>query len=294
MSEQEVKGKLAVVATTAGIKLEVEGVVTEWINPSKEAKDAILQNIKALQDKKGEMVSVSLDENKKYTAIVVLEGEAGKKEEEALEKLEEALVDAGPDKLDETGAGVPTGASHVPEPERGEEANDDVQKMRGVTPGSATITKMSFKTIQCHCECHMDTLEEDEQDYFEKLNKTEGETKKLGHHNLTYMSWATAWEQLKKQYPGATYRVWEDHSGMPYFSDQTGAFCKVTVRVAGVSHTVHLPVMDNHNKAIKGAVLDSMNINKTIQRCMCKAIAMHGMGLYVYRGEDLPDGADKK
>jgi len=131
--------------------------------------------------------------------------------------------------------------------------------------------------------------------YFSILSALKGDVDKKG--GLNYISWANAWGELKKMYPSSFYEVHEDAAtGMPYFSDKTGAFVKVTVRVnptpshfsEGYSHTVHLPVMDYNNKAVKLDALDTFAINKAIQRALTKAIAMHGFGLYLYQGEDLP------
>lgn len=125
-------------------------------------------------------------------------------------------------------------------------------------------------------------------DVFAKMNETKVKIEKKG--NLNYASWAEVWKELKKIHPRSTYKVYENKDGMPFFNDVTlGAFVKVSVTVLGVTHTVHLPVMTNSNKAAKGVQLDVVLINKNIQRALAKAIAMHGIGLYVYNGEDLPE-----
>jgi len=145
---------------------------------------------------------------------------------------------------------------------------------------------------------------EEKENYFIKLSKIAGETEKKGSLNLTYMSWAVAWAELKKVYPKSNYVVHENENGMPYFADETGAFVKVTVRVIRngptmesddfiPEHTVLLPVMDYSNKSIQKEKLTVMDINKAIQRALVKAIAMHGLGLYVYKGEDLPEDTEK-
>lgn len=124
---------------------------------------------------------------------------------------------------------------------------------------------------------------------FEKLSKIKCEVVKKG--NLNYISWAEAWKQLKKACPNASYIVYSNTaSGMPYFGDSTGGFVKVGVEVNSVRHIVFLPIMDFRNKSIQLVEITTTDINKAIQRALTKAIAMHGLGLYVYRGEDTVDG----
>jgi len=129
---------------------------------------------------------------------------------------------------------------------------------------------------------------------FQVMKKTEVETAKKG--KLTYASWAEVWEKLKSLHPTSTFIVHENkETGMPYIGDEKiGYFVKVSVKVMDVTHTVHLPVMDFKNQSVKGDKLDTMAINKSIQRCFAKAIAMHGIGLYVYKGEDYPEESEEK
>lgn len=146
---------------------------------------------------------------------------------------------------------------------------------------------------------------EPQDSYFMTLQKVEANTKQIeaGGRKLTYISWAEAWRRLKEHYPDATYHVHENTDGMPYFADDNGAFVKVSVTVRGTTHDVYLPVMDRSNRAMKKApysfktrngdevrvaALTTADINKTIQRALTKAIAMHGCGLYVYQDEDHP------
>lgn len=111
-------------------------------------------------------------------------------------------------------------------------------------------------------------------------------TEKKG--NLTYLSWAWAVDQLLRQDDAATWE-YRFHEGKPYV--QIGETCMVfcTVRAFGKERTAQLPVMDYKNKAI--ASPDAMEVNTAMQRCLAKAIALHGIGLYIYAGEDLPDNA---
>ena len=137
---------------------------------------------------------------------------------------------------------------------------------------------------------------------FREMQSTKLETAKKGPHQLTYASWAEAWSHLKELHPNSNYTIHEQN-GMPYFCDNTGAFVKVSVEVLGLTHTVFLPVMDYNNNPMKKEpysiknkastqevkAIDTFAINKNIQRAFTKAIAMHGIGLYVFKGEDYPE-----
>lgn len=106
---------------------------------------------------------------------------------------------------------------------------------------------------------------------------------------LTYLSWAKAWDLLKQQYPNATYTIYENEQGYPYFHDGKWAWVKVGVTIQDLEHKMILPVMNNMNKSIPLEMIDMNAINKTIMRCLAKAIAMHGIGLSLYIGEDLQE-----
>lgn len=103
--------------------------------------------------------------------------------------------------------------------------------------------------------------------------------------NLTYLSWAHAVDQLLRLDPAAT---WE-HLPPTSMGDQT-VMVWCNVKAFGKSMTAHLPVMDHRNKAIPNP--NAFDVNKAMQRCLTKAIALHGLGLYIYAGEDLPADAD--
>lgn len=126
------------------------------------------------------------------------------------------------------------------------------------------------------------------ENYFAKLLTVKADAEKKG--NLSYISWANAWSELKKVFPTATYKVYENKDDMPYFVDDTGGFVKVGVTVNEVEHISYLPIMNYQNKALKKAEMNTFDINKAIQRALVKAIAYHGLGLYIYKGEDLPEG----
>ena len=106
--------------------------------------------------------------------------------------------------------------------------------------------------------------------------------------NLTYLSWAWAWAEVLKIDPGARWTAHEwDNSPVMYLRNGT-AMVKVSVEIAGDMKTCILPVMDNRNRAIVDP--DAFAVNTATMRCLTKAIAMHGLALYIFAGEDLPEG----
>ena len=102
-----------------------------------------------------------------------------------------------------------------------------------------------------------------------------------------YLSWADAWKHVQNNVEDATYELLED---LVYPDNTREVRCSVTIN--GVTHTMWLAVMDNTNRAIKNP--DARAINDARMRCFVKAIAMHGLGLYIYQGEDLPDAPEEK
>lgn len=124
---------------------------------------------------------------------------------------------------------------------------------------------------------------------FDVLNDINVNDKTEKKGKLTYLSWAWAWGQLKKNYPNANYKVYENADGWNYFTDGRTAWVKVEVMVNGLGHIEYLPIMDNQNRSIALDKITSFNVNTSIQRALTKAIARHGLGLYIYAGEDLPE-----
>jgi hypothetical protein len=118
------------------------------------------------------------------------------------------------------------------------------------------------------------------------LNVNEHTEKKA---NLTYLSWAWAWAEALKADAKASFKV--EMFGDKCFMDINGtAMVWVTVTMFDKPMTCQLPVMDHRNKAIVNP--DAFQVNTAIMRCMTKALSLHGLGLYIYAGEDLPDGAE--
>lgn len=128
--------------------------------------------------------------------------------------------------------------------------------------------------------------------YFQELYDVNVNDKAEKKNGLTYLSWAFAWAEIKKRHPMAFYTIYENADGWNYFTDGRTAWVKTGVTIDGLEHIEYLPVMDYKNQSIPADKLTSFDVNKTIQRSLTKACARHGLGLYVYGGEDLPE-ADK-
>lgn len=123
--------------------------------------------------------------------------------------------------------------------------------------------------------------------YFAELlavNVSEHIEKKNG---FSYVSWPFAVAELRKRHPDATWNVTR-HDGKPYIETPAGCFVEVAVTVGGVTLSQIHPVLNHANRPIKEPT--AFDINTSIQRALVKAIALHGLGLYVYAGEDLPPG----
>lgn len=139
---------------------------------------------------------------------------------------------------------------------------------------------------------------------FETLNNVNVNGHTEEKNGLTYLSWAWAWAEVKKAYPEANYTI-EKFDGLPYVYDEnTGYMVYTTVTIEGIIHEMWLPVMDGANKAMKSkpytykdrygkektvTAATMFDVNKTIMRCLVKNLAMFGLGLYIYAGEDLPE-----
>ena len=145
---------------------------------------------------------------------------------------------------------------------------------------------------------------------FETLNDinvnehTEKVKNESNNKELTYLSWTWAWAEIKKNCPDATYEIERFENNLPYTYDpQTGYMVWTKVTIQGETYEMWLPVMDSKNKAMKSepytyqtkygektvAPATMFDINKTIMRCLVKNLAMFGLGLYIYSGEDLPE-----
>lgn len=147
--------------------------------------------------------------------------------------------------------------------------------------------------------------------YFDALYSLDMNDKVEKRENLSYLSWANAWAEFKRAYPSATYRIVKDPTtNLPYFADErTGIIVYTEVTADDVTHEMWLPIMNASNKAMKleaytynvydkfkkqyvektVEAANMFDINKTIMRCLVKNLAMFGIGLYIYAGEDVPD-----
>ena len=127
---------------------------------------------------------------------------------------------------------------------------------------------------------------------FETLNAINVNDKTEKKGNLTYLSWAFAWGEIKKAYPDATYTIYEretTYGPVNFFTDGATCWVKTGMTINGLEHIEMLPVMDFSNRSVPLAKVTSTDVNKAIQRSLTKAAARHGLGLYIYAGEDLPE-----
>ena len=123
--------------------------------------------------------------------------------------------------------------------------------------------------------------------YFTELDRVDVTRHIEKKGKFSYLSWAYAVRELKKRHPSATWVIHEyGEEGIPYVKTECGFFVKVTVIVDDIEMTQVHPVLDHQNKTV--ATPNAFQINTSIQRCLAKAIALHGLGIHLYAGEDLP------
>lgn len=165
----------------------------------------------------------------------------------------------------------------------------------------------------------VEEIKEEIKSTFEKFYDLDVRDKVEQKNGLNYLSWAYAWAEVKKQYEDANYKIHKDFAGLPYsYDEKTGYMVYTEVTIEGITHEMWLPVMDGANKAMldhpytyqvkeykdgkfTGNYLEKeveqatmFDINKTIMRCLTKNLAMFGLGLKLYQGEDLPSVATKE
>lgn len=143
-----------------------------------------------------------------------------------------------------------------------------------------------------------------EDNYFKNLYAIDVNNKKKTKNGLNYLSWAACWAEVKKMFPDATFKIYEQQIKIveisegieitreifrPWFDDKKTGWVKTGVTINGIEHIEELPIMDFKNKSIIAESITSSDANKTIQRSLTKACARHGLGLYIYEGEDLPE-----
>ena len=131
---------------------------------------------------------------------------------------------------------------------------------------------------------------------FETLAAINCNDKTEKKNGLTYLSWAWAWDQFKRLFPDSYYTIYEGQGGCLYHTDGHTCWVKTGVTLVdgdfSLEHIEYLPVMDFKNRSIPLEQITSFDANKAIQRSLTKAVARHGLGLYIYAGEDLPEGEE--
>lgn len=117
-------------------------------------------------------------------------------------------------------------------------------------------------------------------------------------NGLSYLSWAFAWGEVKKRYPKSFYTIYETPEGCLYHTDGKTAWVKTGVTIVDgdeqQEYIEYLPVMNMRNQSIMIDNITSTDVNKAIQRSITKAIARHGLGLYIYAGEDVPESTKQR
>ncbi|PEU86244.1 hypothetical protein CN386_00235 [Bacillus cereus] len=124
------------------------------------------------------------------------------------------------------------------------------------------------------------------ENYFSKLAQIDCSEHVEKKGRFSYLSWAWAVKKLREVDPTASWEV-KRFDGVPYLKTDCGYFVEVEVTVQGLPLSQIHPILNNQNKPISEP--NSFDINTSIQRCLVKAIALHGLGLYIYAGEDLPE-----
>lgn len=142
------------------------------------------------------------------------------------------------------------------------------------------------------------------ENYFKQLYDIDVSNKKKEKNGLNYLSWAAAWAEVKKKFPDATFKIYEEAINIaetidgkevtkevyrPWFDDGNTGWVKTGVTINEIEHIEELPILDFKNKSIQAKNITSADANKAIQRSLTKACARHGLGLYIYEGEDLPE-----
>ncbi|MBQ1516290.1 MAG: DUF1071 domain-containing protein [Lachnospiraceae bacterium] len=131
---------------------------------------------------------------------------------------------------------------------------------------------------------------------FEKLAAIDCRDHIEKKNGLSYLSWAWAWDAFKRVYPDSFFTIYERPDGCIYWTDGRTCWVKTGVTLVDgdfrLEHIEYLPVMDMRNRSIPVEQVTSTDANKAVQRSLTKAVARHGLGLYVYAGEDVPEGAE--
>lgn len=284
MEQKSKIGILKYIASTGARGVKFEDQPETWYNPTNDEAKTMVKD-----EYKGKQVEIMLVEGKKteFTSMVLLETKKEDTTEKQPEVEEEQIIDQE-------------------DPEEGMTDDEKVKHRMGeeekVPQTPPKEEKMTYRPedvcasgqiigLLSEMKKEMEARRYTKEVYAE-MEQTKLETATKGPHKLTYASWAEAWGALKRVHPTATFEVHENKNGLPYFMGEEaamGAFVKVSVTVMGLTHIVHLPVMNHMNQSIKKDAMTTFDVNKNIQRALAKAIALHGMGLYVFKGEDYPE-----
>lgn len=187
--------------------------------------------------------------------------------------------------------------------DKNEILNETIEKVHETSETLLEKDKASDKNPKADNNCYTDfssageeilsnedcNCQEKKSSIFEKLSKINVNDKVELKNKMKYLSWADAWGETKKLYPNMTSKVYETESGMNYFTDSRTCWVKVGVTIEGLEHIEYYPVTDYRNVSIPFSKVTSFDVNTAIQRGLTKAIARHGLGLYIYAGEDLPE-----
>jgi hypothetical protein len=132
---------------------------------------------------------------------------------------------------------------------------------------------------------------------FEVLNKVDVRDKIKQKNSLNYLSWASAWTEVKKRYPDATYRIIpqiiEGGNTRFWHDDGKTGWVEVEVTIENTCLREVLAIMDFKNKSIPAESITSVDANKSVKRCLTKCLALHGLGLFIFEGEDMPEETSK-
>lgn len=132
-----------------------------------------------------------------------------------------------------------------------------------------------------------------EKSVFQTLYDIDVSDKVKQKNGLNYLSWASAWAEVKKAFPNAIFKVYESDTGCIYHTDGRTAWVKTSITINGDEVIDYLPVLDFKNKPILIDNITSSDVNKSIQRSLCRAAARNGLGLFIYEGEDIPESVSE-
>lgn len=132
-----------------------------------------------------------------------------------------------------------------------------------------------------------------EKSVFQTLYDIDVSDKVKQKNGLNYLSWASAWAEVKKAFPNASFKVYESDAGCIYHTDGRTAWVKTSITINDDEVIDYLPVLDFKNKPILIDNITSSDVNKSIQRSLCRAAARNGLGLFIYEGEDIPESVSE-